>query len=203
MQQPPPQLPHSRQSSFDSAKQSGSLHLPQLHPRPSPLDHGSYSLRQKVAAQISRNGTQSKMGSAHPNFSGPFTVLGSKVSPTSLDMGYHTMVNGHGKDDESPANSPTSNVVAGCRPKEKVSPVSLDTKQLIASYKGSRASAPAACTPYFALLPDDVIVRIFSMLPAESLCSCARVCRRFYFLAWEPDLWRSITFTGSDSLVPI
>ena len=58
---------------------------------------------------------------------------------------------------------------------------------MIATYKGhsksgSVNSLQSASVPFFDCLPDDVIVRIFSRLPAESLCACARVCRRFYFL---------------------
>ena len=208
---------HSRQSSLDSSRQAGvHQHLPQLHhSRLSPLDqHNGYSLRQKLGAQLPPSGQSSRsclnstpLGSRLPPH---FTVLGSKVSPTSLDMGYHTMVTGHGDDEESPTQSRSTSttyaVVAGCRPKEKsTSKVSLDTQNLIASYKGSSNNSLLSPNrkgrfPVFDNLPDDVIVRIFSKLPAESLCACARVCRRFYFLAWEPNLWRSITFSGSDNL---
>ena len=57
-----------------------------------------------------------------------------------------------------------------------------------------------SASPLFDSLPDDLVLKILSKLSAESLCKCARVCRRFYFLAWEPTLWRSITFDGGDNL---
>jgi len=203
---------HSRQSSLDSTRQV-IHHQPQLHSRQSSLDQNNgYSLRQKISRNC--NSSNSKNSSTPPNYRLPpqFTVLGSKVSPTSLDMGYHTMVNGHGDDEESPSNSRSSIVVAGCRPKERSACVSLDTQNMIASYKGIKSSNnnnnnvqssrtfKSGNVPFFDALPDDVVVKIFSRLSAESLCACARVCRRFYFLAWEPTLWRNINFSGGETL---
>ncbi|KAG5841797.1 hypothetical protein ANANG_G00170750 [Anguilla anguilla] len=45
------------------------------------------------------------------------------------------------------------------------------------------------------LLPDHVFLQIFAHLPTNQLCRCARVCR-WYNLAWDPRLWRSIRLTG-------
>ncbi|XP_005993552.1 F-box/LRR-repeat protein 7 [Latimeria chalumnae] len=45
-------------------------------------------------------------------------------------------------------------------------------------------------------LPDQAIIQIFSHLPTNQLCRCARVCRRWYNLAWDPRLWRTIRLTG-------
>lgn len=45
-------------------------------------------------------------------------------------------------------------------------------------------------------LPDHSMVRIFSFLPTNQLCRCARVCRRWYNLAWDPRLWRTIRLAG-------
>ena len=36
------------------------------------------------------------------------------------------------------------------------------------------------------------MLRIFQFLPKNCLCQIARVCRRFYFLAWEAELWTHI-----------
>ncbi|KAG5851099.1 hypothetical protein ANANG_G00089420 [Anguilla anguilla] len=36
------------------------------------------------------------------------------------------------------------------------------------------------------LLPDHAFLQIFSHLPTNQLCRCARVCRRWYNLAWDP-----------------
>ncbi|KAJ8336702.1 hypothetical protein SKAU_G00379220 [Synaphobranchus kaupii] len=46
------------------------------------------------------------------------------------------------------------------------------------------------------LLPDHAFLQIFAHLPTNQLCRCARVCRRWYNLAWDPRLWRSIRLTG-------
>lgn len=45
-------------------------------------------------------------------------------------------------------------------------------------------------------LPDHSMIQIFSFLPTNQLCRCARVCRRWYNLAWDPRLWRTICLTG-------
>lgn len=45
-------------------------------------------------------------------------------------------------------------------------------------------------------LPDHAMVQVFSFLPTNQLCRCARVCRRWYNLAWDPRLWRTIRLTG-------
>lgn len=45
-------------------------------------------------------------------------------------------------------------------------------------------------------LPDQAMIQIFSFLPTNQLCRCARVCRRWYNLAWDPRLWRTIRLTG-------
>lgn len=38
-------------------------------------------------------------------------------------------------------------------------------------------------------------MKIFSYLKSDELCrSCARVCRKWYYLAWDPTLWQTISF---------
>ncbi|XP_013384148.1 F-box/LRR-repeat protein 7-like isoform X1 [Lingula anatina] len=48
----------------------------------------------------------------------------------------------------------------------------------------------------FDLCPDDVILKIFQHLPTDQLCRCARVCKRWYTLVWEPSLWTQITINN-------
>ena len=43
-------------------------------------------------------------------------------------------------------------------------------------------------------LTDELLTRILSYLSTKQLLGVARVCRRFYFLAWEPELWQRISF---------
>nr|XP_055038359.1 F-box/LRR-repeat protein 7-like [Misgurnus anguillicaudatus] len=45
-------------------------------------------------------------------------------------------------------------------------------------------------------LPDPVLLHILSYLSTPHLCRCARVCRRWYNLSWDPRLWRAIRLTG-------
>ncbi|XP_028833308.1 F-box/LRR-repeat protein 7 isoform X2 [Denticeps clupeoides] len=46
------------------------------------------------------------------------------------------------------------------------------------------------------ILPDHNFLQIFTHLPTNQLCRCARVCRRWYNLVWDPRLWRTIRLTG-------
>ncbi|XP_045132159.1 F-box/LRR-repeat protein 7-like isoform X3 [Portunus trituberculatus] len=66
------------------------------------------------------------------------------------------------------------------------------TDQLLATYKGKRVSRSSP----FDKLSDELVVRILSFLPTNSVCQCARVCRRWYVLAWDPRLWSTITLTS-------
>ena len=48
----------------------------------------------------------------------------------------------------------------------------------------------------FERLPDGVVLKILSYLNTNDKVRCSRVCRRFYFLAWDPELWAEISLTG-------
>ncbi|UYV60542.1 FBXL7 [Cordylochernes scorpioides] len=49
-------------------------------------------------------------------------------------------------------------------------------------------------------LTDDLWLRIFSFLTSDVLCVVARVCRRWYFLAWDARLWRTLAVGPSSQL---
>jgi len=49
-------------------------------------------------------------------------------------------------------------------------------------------------------LTDELLVKILAYLTSKELMGVARVCRRFYFLAWEPELWERISFLGEENL---
>lgn len=66
------------------------------------------------------------------------------------------------------------------------------TDQLLATYKGKRVSRSSP----FDKLSDELVVRILSFLPTNAVCQCARVCRRWYVLAWDPRLWSTITLAN-------
>ena len=51
----------------------------------------------------------------------------------------------------------------------------------------------------FAKLPDSAVLRILSYLSTNDLVKCSRLNRRFYFLSWEPELWRSVVLTGENT----
>ncbi|XP_059390691.1 F-box/LRR-repeat protein 7 [Carassius carassius] len=46
------------------------------------------------------------------------------------------------------------------------------------------------------ILPDSVLLHVLSYLSTPQLCRCARACRRWYNLAWDPRLWSTIRLTG-------
>ena len=50
----------------------------------------------------------------------------------------------------------------------------------------------------FDLLTDELVVKILSFLTTKELIKTARVSRKFYFLSWEPQLWRSLNLVGED-----
>ena len=50
---------------------------------------------------------------------------------------------------------------------------------------------------YFEVLPDHAISKIFTNLSSDQLCRCARVCRRWYNLTWDPMLWTTIRINNS------
>ncbi|XP_072307245.1 F-box/LRR-repeat protein 7-like [Eucyclogobius newberryi] len=60
----------------------------------------------------------------------------------------------------------------------------------------SRASKSHHLHAPIDLLPDHTLLQIFSHLPTNQLCRCARVCRRWYNLAWDPRLWGTVRLTG-------
>ena len=62
--------------------------------------------------------------------------------------------------------------------------IRIDSKKLRVSYNKKANHLDS--------LSDDLVLRIFQFLPKNCLCQIARVCRRFYFLAWEAELWTHI-----------
>ena len=200
---------HSRQSSGGTTTSADSG-APQHnnHSRQHSLEIGGARRKTSLASSGPRN-------SATPpsHKMPPFSAMPSKVSPTSLDMGYHTMMTNtsNGGDSSSPYNSmdlsspcPT-NVV---KPKPPEVPFcfsddsavcSLDASSLSVKYNSSSSLVRGSSSP-FDLLPDNVLLNILSYLPTNSLCQTASVSRRFYFLSWDPSLWNDIDLSGDDKL---
>jgi hypothetical protein len=95
-----------------------------------------------------------------------------------MDLGYHTMVT---TTESPPPPEPPCSIV-----------VKLDTHKFKATFK------TGCFESVFDWLSDDLVLRILNFLPTNTLCICARVSRRFYFLAWEPELWTSINLSVSN-----
>ena len=157
---------HGRQSSSTSAELS--QYLPTTtSPRHSRQNSCSNHHDSQSPPRIPPRRPFISMTSPHA----PPTLL--KLSPNSIDMGYHTMVTT--TESPPPFREPP--------PPAPLTQLILEPQQLRVSYK---KKSP------FDLLSDDLMVRIFKFLPKNHLGQCAQVCRRFYFLAWEPQLWQSI-----------
>lgn len=113
----------------------------------------------------------------------------SKLSPNSIDLGYHTMVTYNESESggflEDSAGSPFTSL--------QLNPASMRAEFKCGDKKSSNA-------PSIDDLPDEVVVRVLSHLSTNDLCICARVSRKFYFLAWDPRLWNNISLSGGDSL---
>lgn len=72
-----------------------------------------------------------------------------------------------------------------------------ETVALVHAPPGTHALPSKA--PYVALidaLPDPILLSILCYLSTPHLCRCARVCRRWYNLAWDPRLWSAVRLTG-------
>ena len=119
------------------------------------------------------------------------------------DMGYHTMVTTT-SESPPPFREPP--------PPAPPTLISMDSRKLQVMYKNSgnstsngRNKKPGSGNSQqhhrhsnialFDTLSDDLVLKILSFLPTNVLCLCARVCRRFYFLVWEPQLWTQIKLT--------
>lgn len=85
------------------------------------------------------------------------------------------------------------------------SPVAMSIHQTMKEFFYGQSDRPV--TPYypakyptslFDLLPDDVMRLIFSCLTSDQKCKCARVCRRWYSIAWDPVLWTNIWINSSE-----
>ena len=119
------------------------------------------------------------------------------------DMGYHTMVTTT-SESPPPFREPP--------PPAPPTLISMDSRKLQVMYKNSGISTNGrnkkptnnsqqqlhhqhSNVALFDTLSDDLVLKILSFLPTNVLCLCARVCRRFYFLVWEPQLWTQIKLT--------
>lgn len=105
-------------------------------------------------------------------------------SSPSLDQGYHTLV--------SPSPGPST--PGPWADYNGLSPVTTSGKGKKISNNKSSSSFPCVIDR----LPDSAMLKIFSWLDSTELCACARVCKRWENLVWEPKLWRVIKLSGEN-----
>ncbi len=205
-------MSHSRQSSVLSTQSSSASSSLLFHRgrnsfssesrQPLTLQHGRQTSSSSSSASsnsFANTGARPKAGYAvpprqsatpPPHKMPPFTAL-SKMSPTSVDMGYHTMVtyNESSAGENGYEDSPFTSME-----------LQLNTEKMTAEYKCNGSGQKAKSLASLDDLPDEVIVRILSNLSTNDLCVCARVSRRLYFLTWDSRLWTRISLSGGDSL---
>lgn len=117
----------------------------------------------------------------------PFLYQTSELDPSyklgrlspSFDQGYHTLV--------SPSPGPSTP-----GPWTDYNPLSPS----VTTGKGKKLSKSSSSV--FDKLTDEDIIKIFSWLDSNDLCVCARVCKRWEAIAWEPQLWRIIKLSGEN-----
>ena len=145
------------------------------------------------------------------------------------DLGYHTMVNSNGMSSGSGTGGSSSNnstmetvsaASSGCianggndlwdvrATKTAIRDLHILTHNAKHTPVSRRAERRATSSPiegaavsYFDFVPDGVVVRVLSFLDSRQIILCSRVSRRFYFLAWEPELWREISLASGGARV--
>lgn len=112
----------------------------------------------------------------------PSPALILKLIPSSPSP--QTLPNGHDSPSSSPSPSPSPTI-----PRETVAIVH-------APPGNCKKASKSHSTAFIEFLPDPVMLQIFAHLSTPQLCRCARVCHRWYSLAWDPRLWRNIRLSG-------
>lgn len=112
----------------------------------------------------------------------PSPALILNLSPSHLSP--QTLLNGTDTPSSSPSSSPR---------------ILRETVAIVHAPPGTPGYKKTSCTrstSFIDFLPDPILVQIFAHLSTPQLCRCARVCRRWYNLAWDPRLWRTIRLSG-------
>lgn len=119
------------------------------------------------------------------------------------DLGYHTLLNKHVGTCSTSSLDSSDNLWDVRATKTPIRDLKIMTHNAKHS-PVSRSSTPksfvknpaTSSVNHFGKLPDSVLLRILSFLSTNDLVKFSRICRKFYFLAWEPDLWKSVVLTG-------
>ena len=77
-----------------------------------------------------------------------------------------------------------------------LSSASSSPNLVIKNRKQKRPPSRCQTISQFDRLPDNCVINILSYLTSNQLVKCSRISRRFYFLAWEPELWSDIVLEG-------
>ena len=163
--------------------------------RLSPMVTGNASAklqRQILSSRYSAATNNSDWGYHSMGVRGPAGVRVTPSSTSSLDSAQRSSPDFW---DVRATKTPVRDLRLAATLTSKRSPVvSSNPSPKILKGKGKRNALAL-----FERLPDSVVLKIFSYLNTNVRVRCSRVCRRFYFLAWDPDLWNEITLTGENT----
>ena len=93
-------------------------------------------------------------------------------------------------------NSITSSNQCGQSQISSLSSASSSPNLVIKNRKQQRPPSRCQTISQFDRLPDNCVIKVLSYLSSNQLVKCSRISRRFYFLAWEPELWSDIVLEG-------
>ncbi|KAF3836290.1 hypothetical protein F7725_028848 [Dissostichus mawsoni] len=139
---------------------------------------GSSSISSDISSSTDHTPTKAPKNHSDSEHPSPGLILPSKSSSLSSPA---LSSNGH----ETHSSSSSS--------------AHAETVAVVHSQPGTHTRSRQSKTHHHALvdlLPDLTFLQIFSHLPTNQLCRCARVCRRWYNLAWDPRLWSTVRLTG-------
>lgn len=123
------------------------------------------------------------------------------------DLGYHTLLNKNGISSNTTLS--TSSLESSSLFQDNLWDVRATKTPIrdlkIMTHNAKHSPVSRSSTPrrlqtdlknHFAQLPDAVLMKILSFLNTNQLVKCSRISRRFYFISWEPELWKSIVLNG-------
>ena len=114
----------------------------------------------------------------------------------------HSPVSRNGSANSHPYNNQNQNFSsfnAQCNSQSQLSSLSSTSSSpnlVIKNRKQQRPPSRCQTISQFDRLPDNCVIKILSNLSSNQLVKCSRISRRFYFLAWEPELWSDIVLEG-------
>ena len=115
----------------------------------------------------------------------------------------HSPVSRNGSGNSHPYSHQNQNISSQYNSHSQLSSLSSTSSSpnlVIKNRKQQRPPSRCQTISQFDRLPDNCVIQILSYLSSNQLVKCSRISRRFYFLAWEPELWSDIVLEGGFQL---